>query len=300
MEISIYFYTKQRFIRSNDMNKEQDNNLKPGFKIVHIDKESLKSNFLFVNSVSIFKCVSGSAVVKRDESEWNFCNGAHFVISEISQMVITEYSDDFRCIKCQVDLDFASELYPYLDSKIWNILEYSNPESCRVGELDMLDAIFGQLCIIYEIDNFMYKRQMAIHTLLNYIYVLCNVLLQNVDVTKIQQESISTLNNSVLDKFYTLCSQYHTKERNIEFYAEKLHISKRHLYNITFSSMKQTPKQLLDSFVVGTIKKLLLTSSLSVQQISDTLNFPDQSTLRQFFKRSAGVSPTKYRKSNKQ
>lgn len=282
------------------MGKEQDEDLKCGFKITHIDKESLKSNFIFVNAVSIFKCVGGNAVVKQNESEYNFCNGAHFMISEISQVTINECSDEFRCIECRIEMSFASELYPYLDSKIWNTLECSHPESCKVNELDMLDVIFGQLCIIYEIDNFHYKRQVSLHTLLNYIYVIYNILLQNIDANKVQQEGVSTLNNSVLDKFYILCSQYHTKERNIDFYAQKLHISKRHLYNIIFSSIKQTPKQLLDTFVVGTIKKLLLTSSLSVQQISDTLNFPDQSTLRQFFKRNVGVSPTEYRKVNKQ
>lgn len=282
------------------MNKEQHENLRCGFNIIHINKETLKNNSLFANSFSIFKCVCGSAAVKKDEREYRLCNGVHFIASETSLMIINECSDDFRCIECQIDINFVSEIYPYLDSKIWSVLEHSHPESCKVNEFDMLDVIFSQLCIIYEIDNFYYKKQISIHTLLNYIYVIYNLLLQNIDIDKVQQESISTLSNSVLDKFFILCNQYHTKERNMNFYAKELHITKRHLYNIAQSSMKQSPKQLLDTFVIGAIKKLLLSSSLSILQISDMLNFPDQSTLRQFFKRSAGVSPTEYRKINKQ
>ena len=282
------------------MTKVQDENLRCGFKIIHLNKDSLKDDFLFVNTISIFKCICGSAVVDKNDNKYHFCSGVHFVVSETSQIIINECSDDFSCIECRIDIDFATELYPYLDSKIWYILDYSHPESCKVDEFYMLDVIFGQLCIVSEIDNFYYKRQMARHTLLNYIYVIYNILLQNMDADKLKHESLSALNNSVLDKFYILCSQYHSKERNIDFYANKLHISKRHLYNIAFASVKQSPKQLLDGFVNGTIKKLLLTSSLSIQQIADMLNFPDQSTLRQFFKRSTGMSPTKYRKVNKQ
>ena len=284
----------------NRMSKEQDDNLRCGFSIIHINKESLKDNFLFANTFSIFKCVAGSAVVKKNESEYHFYNGLHFIVSETSQMIINECSDDFSCTECRIEMSFFTELYPYLDSNMWNILDCSHPDSCQLNQLDMLDVIFSQLCIIHEIDNFYYKMQMSRHTLLNYFYVIYNLLLQNSDINKIEQESISTLSNSVLDKFFILCNQYHTKERNMDFYAKELHITKRHLYNIAQSSMKQSPKQLLDTFVIGTIKKLLLSTSLSILQISDMLNFPDQSTLRQFFKRSAGVSPTKYRKINKQ
>jgi AraC-like DNA-binding protein len=271
-----------------------------GFEIVHIDGNSIKECNIFINTFSIFKCTSGSATIEKNGVAYHFCSGTHFCLYETAHLRIIQFSDDFSYVACNIDISFTTELYPYLDNKIWSMLDHSNPEVVRLKEFQMLDVIFGQLNIIFNVDNFQFKRQIALHTMINYILVMYNILKLHINIADIQGEGTSTLNNSMLDRFYLLCNEHHTKERNIAFYSQKLHISKRHLYNIVNSSIQCSPKQLLDNFIVGTIKKLLLTTSLSIQQISEMLNFPDQSTLRQFFKRNMGMSPLEYRQKNKQ
>jgi len=63
--------------------------------------------------------------------------------------------------------------------------------------------------------------------------------------------------------------------------------------------MQMTPKESIDYFVTGTAKRLLLSEDLNNQQIADKLNFPDQSTFGQFFKRNVGMSPSEFRKKYK-
>ena len=271
-----------------------------GFEIVHMDVHTIKECNIFINTFSIFKCTNGSAIIEKDGITYRFCSGTHFCLYETAHLRVVQFSDDFSCISCNIDISFTTELYPYLDNKIWSVIDYSNPEVIKLKEFQMLDIIFGQLNIIYNVDNFQFKRQIALHTMINYILVMYNILKLHIDINKTHGEVPTMLNNTMVDRFYLLCSQHHTKERNIEFYTQKLHISKRHLYNLVNSSVQCSPKQLLDNFIIGTIKKLLLTTSLSIQQISEMLNFPDQSTLRQFFKRKIGQSPLAYRKENKQ
>ncbi len=271
-----------------------------GFEIVHMDGNTIRECNIFINTFSIFKCTNGSAIIEKDGITYRFCSGTHFCLYETAHLRVVQFSDDFSCISCNIDISFTTELYPYLDNKIWSVIDYSNPEVIKLKEFQMLDIIFGQLNIIYNVDNFQFKRQIALHTMINYILVMYNILKLHIDINKTHGEVPTMLNNTMVDRFYLLCSQHHTKERNIEFYTQKLHISKRHLYNLVNSSVQCSPKQLLDNFIMGTIKKLLLTTSLSIQQISEMLNFPDQSTLRQFFKRKIGQSPLAYRKENKQ
>ncbi|MDR0368520.1 MAG: helix-turn-helix domain-containing protein, partial [Bacteroidales bacterium] len=51
----------------------------------------------------------------------------------------------------------------------------------------------------------------------------------------------------------------------------------------------------IDNYVVLEAKALLKSTNMTVQQISDELNFPSQSFFGKYFHRVVGVSPKEYR-----
>lgn len=51
----------------------------------------------------------------------------------------------------------------------------------------------------------------------------------------------------------------------------------------------------IDDYVILEAKALLKSGKLTIQQISDELNFPSQSFFGKYFKRIAGVSPKEYK-----
>ncbi|MBR0339905.1 MAG: AraC family transcriptional regulator, partial [Alistipes sp.] len=53
-----------------------------------------------------------------------------------------------------------------------------------------------------------------------------------------------------------------------------------------------------DEFVALEIKNMLRHSKLSIQQISNELNFPNPSFMGQYFKRITGLTPGEYKKGN--
>ncbi|MFR9592824.1 MAG: helix-turn-helix domain-containing protein [Rikenellaceae bacterium] len=266
-----------------------------GFQIIEHRSLELPMGYIFIGSISMFRCVRGSATVDRDGSLLTFAAGSHISLYESSMYRICEATEDFEYIECRMDLDFATELYPYIDNSGWSVFENNNSLIEGTSEGDILGLYFQQLCNIYADKQMQYSRQIALHTAVSYILSLYNRLLKCGTLTQESTTPISVNYSSVVDHFYYLCSTHHTSEHNIDFYAKRLNISKRHLYNIIQNSTDLTPKQILDGFVIATIKKLLLTTSLTIQQIAEQLNFPDQSTLRQFFHRKMGVSPSEYR-----
>ena len=88
-------------------------------------------------------------------------------------------------------------------------------------------------------------------------------------------------------------------ERSINFYAAKLCISERYLFAVCKKETGQSPKEIINSFLIGTIKNVLLTTDLTLQQIADRLCFPDQSSFGQYFKRHEGISPSEFRQKYK-
>ena len=102
-------------------------------------------------------------------------------------------------------------------------------------------------------------------------------------------------------RFLALVHRYGGRCHDVPFYAEKLCVSTRYLSRITADfAPGKTPKRLIDEQVIAEVKVLLHTSDLSVTEIADRLNFPDQSYLSRYFRRQTGISPGTYRKQVRQ
>ncbi|MCR4681631.1 MAG: helix-turn-helix domain-containing protein [Bacteroidales bacterium] len=100
----------------------------------------------------------------------------------------------------------------------------------------------------------------------------------------------------LLNHFFELVSENTLLgQRSIAFYAEKLCISERYLFKICKKETGKTPKILVNEYIIGQIKNALLTSEMTLQQVADRFNFPDQSAFGQFFKRQEGISPSEFR-----
>lgn len=100
----------------------------------------------------------------------------------------------------------------------------------------------------------------------------------------------------ILWKFLTLLKQYHKEERTVNFYANKMCISPKHLSSVIKQMSHKTAHEIIADFVTMTAKRLLKTTTMSIQEISDELNFANQSFFGKFFKQNTGQSPSAYRR----
>lgn len=86
------------------------------------------------------------------------------------------------------------------------------------------------------------------------------------------------------------------REREVGFYAAKLSITPKYLSSIVLKQTGKSALKVINEYVVNECQALLLSTDLTLQQISDKLNFPSQAIFSKFFKRMAGISPREYRK----
>ena len=100
----------------------------------------------------------------------------------------------------------------------------------------------------------------------------------------------------ILWKFLTLLKQYHKEERTVNFYADKMCISPKHLSSVIKQMSHKTAHEIIADFVTMTAKRLLKATTMSIQEISDELNFANQSFFGKFFKQNTGQSPSAYRR----
>ena len=108
-------------------------------------------------------------------------------------------------------------------------------------------------------------------------------------------KSANSRQEEIFTKFTELLERHHKKEREIAFYADKMCMTSKHLSQVIKDYTGKTALGLIEEYVISEAKSMLLSTTMSIQQISDELNFPSQSVFGKYFKRVAGISPSEYR-----
>ena len=111
------------------------------------------------------------------------------------------------------------------------------------------------------------------------------------------KEELATNQGRMSDQFLMLAQKYFKQERFLDFYAQKLEVTPKHLSRTLKSQTGYTAVEWIERFVILEAKVLLKSSNLNIQQISDELNFPSQSFFGKYFKKLTGMSPKEFRNS---
>ena len=91
-------------------------------------------------------------------------------------------------------------------------------------------------------------------------------------------------------------TQYHSEQRNMAFYADKLFLTPKYLSKLVKEASGRSGPQWIDAYVILEAKNLLRYSDDSIKEIVYKLNFQSASVFNKFFKLHTGMSPSEYRK----
>ena len=100
----------------------------------------------------------------------------------------------------------------------------------------------------------------------------------------------------LVDRFLKLVKQHYRTERGLEFYASEMALTPKYMSTKIKQASGKSASELIADYVILESKSLLRNSNMNIQQISDYLNFPNQSFFGKYFKRLTGVSPKGYKK----
>ncbi len=99
----------------------------------------------------------------------------------------------------------------------------------------------------------------------------------------------------LVKRFYQLVEDNYQKNISVNKYAEMLALTPNHLTQTVKHLTGKTSNEIIKAKVVLEVKRLLYYTNLSVTEISNQLNFTDQSYFTKFFKKETSLSPKQYR-----
>lgn len=113
---------------------------------------------------------------------------------------------------------------------------------------------------------------------------------------KTGESSNKTKHEILMEEFINLVKAHYRKEREVGFYAMKLKLTPKYLSKLIRDNSNKSVNEWINDYVLLEAKALLKSTNMTIQQISDELNFPSQSFFGKYFKRLTDISPKEYRK----
>lgn len=179
-----------------------------------------------------------------------------------------------------------------VDSDILNIARRHPVTALSPQQMERLLEYYTFIERRYSETDNGYRREIAKGLLYTMMLEICDIYRTNHDIAT---EDIQPKPEKLCDDFFTVLTHYYKKERNISFYADRLHRSPRYLARAIRQITGRPITEWINEAVISEIQILLKTTDRTVWEISEELNFSSPSVFVQFFKRNTGMTPLKYR-----
>ena len=186
---------------------------------------------------------------------------------------------------------------PVIAEKLMLSLPYDKLHYAYVRPASQIDAPNMQTIMLYLdlVEELMRKETPNRQTtILHLIRSLVSFLYGFYTDSLSSQKPLSRV-EELTGRFLSLVDQCCHEHHDIKWYADELHLTPTYVANVVKQVTGSTAGDCINEILIRKAKSLLLTSTFSVQEISDRLGFQNQSHFGTFFRRAVGVSPRAFR-----
>lgn len=252
--------------------------------ILNIDDLLANEQTVSVHKYGFYLCLEGTARILLGKNVYRLTRGCLCIYTPNTMFHVLERSDDLRGILGEYGVDTFFPIVSTIDiRKRLQIrrepcVEISDNQAERIVQLiDVMNAETSEQCARYL------------------RYAVCVKIMEtyfsNTPMPAMEQDREDAIMNRFLVSLY---ENYH-RHRTVQFYADEQHLSPYYFSSIIKGKSGMSVMQWIERVTMTFARQYLGNSDLSVKQISELLNFPDQSTFGRYFKQREGCSPSEYR-----
>lgn len=247
-----------------------------------------RPDFLF-----IALCTRGRVHFKIDGTLLKVSKGSLVVVTPGKMIEIEHLGKDSNGIGFGISREFIYNVIVEY-SNLWSLMLQAekHPHIRLEGkEVKAIVNLHSQLLEASHLPEHPFKTEMIQNLMRAAIYQLAMLVEPHMEINPLRESRDFAL----YYRFSQLVAQNFRKNRQVAFYAGKLCVSPKYLSAAIKGVSGKTANRWIDEYVTVEARNLLRTSSNTIRQISDYLNFPDASFFTKFFKKNAGMTPKAYR-----
>lgn len=133
------------------------------------------------------------------------------------------------------------------------------------------------------------------------ICVQLQILVEIINKFRCENEGKETLTNGhISSQLYDAIVKHYKQHHSVEFYASLFCLSPKYFSTTIKQETGHNASFWIQQHIILMAKTMLHTNMQTpLQEISESLGFPDIATFSRYFKRATGISPSKYRQEQK-
>ena len=242
-----------------------------------------KGEFLF--------CLQGGVQIYINQQKYALSAGSVILVFPGQITLYKDATEDLELTVFAFSSQFRHEIFYSLPSDKVSFMREHNYSSFQGEEWDAVRNHYLELLHRKSADDGnVYQRELIVYCCRMLFYEICNQSERLYRETKPNH-----LRWRLKDRFIALVIESFREQRSVDYYADKLCVTGRHLSKTIQQTVGCTAKEWIDDYVILELKVTLHSTALSIQEIANQFNFPDQSYLGRYFKHHTGMSPTAYR-----
>ena len=259
------------------------------------------SQYLFsIDAFVIGYILDGHSVIEINNVSYDLDPGCIFILTPTHTCRLQKHNPDFKVrllLLNSNEYNLSVHLSYIVKSERW-MKTYFNP----VIKLTDQEAYTINRCtdrIVEQINRKECPNRME--------FMKLAVTWHHMELDNILQERVNEINDNnkpltrqqhLARKLYSLVVNNYRKEHQVRFYSEQMCLTPQYLNQITTHTFGKTLSAIITDQLFTTARGMILASDMSLQEIANELNFPDQASFSKFIKKAAGVSPNTLRKNN--
>ena len=245
---------------------------------------------------AILICRKGKATVNINYKEWHLHEGAVITVfpNDVVELKVKSEASLFDVEMLKYNASLLREASLQLEQTVYSSLREDRCRQDTPVVTNIIDSMFALLKVYFNQSECTCISQLVLLQLKAF-FVGFHEYLQRNPQNRPDDEVKSYRVRELFNRFMRLMERDYKLARDVNYYADLMHITSKYLTNIVRQVAGHTPKTIIDQYVILQLKMQLQRSSQSIKEIAWEYHFTDVSFFCRYFKKHTGLTPQQMR-----
>ena len=245
---------------------------------------------------AILICRKGKATVNINYKEWHLHEGAVITVfpNDVVELKVKSEASLFDVEMLKYNASLLREASLQLEQTVYSSLREDRCRQDTPVVTNIIDSMFALLKVYFNQSECTCISQLVLLQLKAF-FVGFHEYLQRNPQNRPDDEVKSYRVRELFNRFMKLMERDYKLSRDVNYYADLMHITSKYLTNIVRQVAGHTPKTIIDQYVILQLKMQLQRSSQSIKEIAWEYHFTDVSFFCRYFKKHTGLTPQQMR-----